>query len=557
MRFHKSRPPRGRSSTLSLASSSTTSTMATQEKEQLGRDSKISALKAIVPHLPNLLLKSTTHFLSLTPQSRSWDLRTTLTVELLRSYLARTIDDGLQTVESIQSLTMKQLKVEPHTWKVDVQIPVGSADGELIERIVETVVEELGDVGIRQHVPKVGAKSLTGEWVGNRKVVSGGERDEAAERRRENLSEEEKYDGLMREVEGGEDSGVVLWFHGGILCDPVTHRSIARKVARTTKGRVFLPRYRLSPQNPFPAALIDALISYLYLLYPPPGALHSPVPASKIIFAGDSAGGGLSFALLQLLLHLNHTPEPTSKAKDEGFPLAEENFCISWRTSQRPIPLPGGIVGVSSWVDVSRCFGEIRLPNGSRGSEEECKEWDYLPAPTDYRGRRYPPSPAWPENPGRTHFYAPDELISHPLVSPIVAESWHGSPPIWMCIGDECLRDSNLFFTHRLLASNVCVRFLKFTAMPHCFQVIIPHLDLSKKCIANMGEFIDAIFSNGSVKVGQTRINLKWGSQEVVPDDELCLGGLKLEDVAALMKNEINLWKEHARKEETEEAMRL
>ncbi|PWW80127.1 alpha/beta-hydrolase [Tuber magnatum] len=531
MRLHKGRPPRERSSTLSLSSASTTTSTSAPEKEHPGRDSKTDVLKAIVPHIPNLLLKSTTHFLSLTPQSHYWDLRTTLTVELLRSYLARTID-GFQTVESIQSLTMRTQKIEPHTWKVDVQIPVGSADGELAERIVETAVEELGDVGIRQHVPKVGARSLTGEWVGNRKVALGEGRDEAAERRRENLSEE------------------------GNLCDPVTHRSIARKVAKTTKGRVFLPRYRLSPQKPFPAALIDALISYLYLLYPPPGALHCPVPASKIIFAGDSSGGGLSFALLQLLLHLNHTPEPASGGRGEGFRLASSQggFSIPWRSSQRPIPLPGGIVGVSTWVDVSRCFGEVLLPNGSRGSEEECKGWDYLPAPTDYRGRRYPPSPAWPENPGRTHFYAPDELISHPLVSPISAESWHGSPPIWMCIGDECMRDSNLFFTHRLLASNACVRFLKFTAMPHCFQIVIPHLDLSKKCIANMGEFIDAIFTNGSVKVGQTRINPKWGSEEVVPDDELSLGGLKLEDVAGLMKKEIDIWKQHAWKvKETKE----
>ncbi|KAG0642619.1 Alpha/Beta hydrolase protein [Tuber brumale] len=343
------------------------------------------------------------------------------------------------------------------------------------------------------------------------------------------------------------------------FCDPVTHRGIARKVARTTKGRVFLPRYRLAPQSPFPAALIDALVSYLYLLYPPPGALHSPVPASKIIIAGDSAGGGLALALLQLLLHLNRTQGPNSGGEGESIlPVSSrENFSISWQSSQRPIPLPGGIVGVSSWVDVSRCFGEIRLPNGSRGSEEECKEWDYLPTPTDYTGRKCSPSPAWPENPGRRHFYAPDQLITHPLVSPIIAESWHGSPPIWICIGDECLRDSNCFLTHRLLASNVCVRFLKFTAMPHCFPVVIPHLDVSRKCIANMGEFIGSIFTSGSIKVGRTRFNSKGNSEGVVPDDELSLGGLKLEDVTALMKNAVKLWEEQAQKEKEKGAPRL
>lgn len=60
-------------------------------------------------------------------------------------------------------------------------------------------------------------------------------------------------------------------------------------------------------------------------------------------------------------------------------------------------------MGLSAWVDVSRCLGEIRLPNGNRGSEEECLEWDYLPTPAEQREGKYLPSPAWPENPGRTH----------------------------------------------------------------------------------------------------------------------------------------------------------
>ena len=100
---------------------------------------------------------------------------------------------------------------------MDVQIPVDGADGESAESLVRKVIEELGDVGIGQYVPKVGAESLTGEWIGNRKTTPGGGRDEAAERQRENLSEEEKYDGLMKEVEGGEGSGVVLWLHGGMF----------------------------------------------------------------------------------------------------------------------------------------------------------------------------------------------------------------------------------------------------------------------------------------------------------------------------------------------------
>ena len=175
-------------------------------------------------------------------------------------------------------------------------------------------------------------------------------------------------------------------------------------------GRCFLPRYRLAPQGPFPAAVIDALVSYLFLLYPPPGAFHSPVPASKIVLAGDSAGGGLSFALTQLLLHLNRTSEPTSRAP----------FKLLWQGEQRPVPLPGGVVGVSSWVDVSRCLGDIKLPNGERGSEEERVAWDYLPTPGVTGGFEFGRSPAWPKDIGRASvrdvfpfsFFCPDWLMS-------------------------------------------------------------------------------------------------------------------------------------------------
>lgn len=94
--------------------------------------------------------------------------------------------------------------------------------------------------------------------------------------------------------------------------------------------------------------------------------------------------------------------------------------------------------------------------------------------------------------------------------------------------------------------------------MPHCFQLTIPHLEVSRKSIANVGEFIEAIFTDGSVKVGQTRVGPKGDLKGEVPDDELSLGGLKLEDVAALMKKEIKLWKEQAQREkEIKEAGKL
>ncbi|KAI0202650.1 alpha/beta hydrolase fold-3 domain-containing protein [Astrocystis sublimbata] len=96
---------------------------------------------------------------------------------------------------------------------------------------------------------------------------------------------------------------VVLYFHGGAyiegdgrdkICKPVADRLIAKSGV----DAMFSVQYRLSGykgQNPFPAALQDALSSYLYLLN------DLRIPADRIIVAGDSAGGNLTMALLLYL----------------------------------------------------------------------------------------------------------------------------------------------------------------------------------------------------------------------------------------------------------------
>ncbi|KJZ80018.1 hypothetical protein HIM_00732 [Hirsutella minnesotensis 3608] len=96
---------------------------------------------------------------------------------------------------------------------------------------------------------------------------------------------------------------VVLYFHGGayVQNDGRTGDCAATASYFLKKGSadfMFSLQYRLSGRqglNPFPAALQDALSSYLFLLH----QLH--VPAKNIILAGDSAGGNLAVALLRYL----------------------------------------------------------------------------------------------------------------------------------------------------------------------------------------------------------------------------------------------------------------
>lgn len=66
----------------------------------------------------------------------------------------------------------------------------------------------------------------------------------------------------------------------------------------------------------------------LFLIRPPPGASHAPVKPHNIVVCGDSAGGGLSLALLQVL-------------RDSG------------------LPLPAGGILVSPWCDLTHSFPSI------------------------------------------------------------------------------------------------------------------------------------------------------------------------------------------------------
>lgn len=96
-----------------------------------------------------------------------------------------------------------------------------------------------------------------------------------------------------------------------------------------------MPEYRLSPQNPFPAALIDLFITYLSLLYPSESALHTPVSAKNIVFAGDSSGGNLVLSLLALLQHIRD----------------HHNGCVNFRGKRVDLPLPAGVATMSAHCD--------------------------------------------------------------------------------------------------------------------------------------------------------------------------------------------------------------
>jgi acetyl esterase/lipase len=123
-------------------------------------------------------------------------------------------------------------------------------------------------------------------------------------------------------------------FHSAYPGDIIAH--IWRGLLEHTRSvrRAVAVEYRLSrgapsrSANPFPAALLDALAAYDYLLNTVGFA------AADIIIVGDSAGANLALALTRYIA------EHRAALVDAASP------------GSKPVALPGGLVLCSPWVDL-------------------------------------------------------------------------------------------------------------------------------------------------------------------------------------------------------------
>lgn len=98
-------------------------------------------------------------------------------------------------------------------------------------------------------------------------------------------------------VPPGHRAGALLFVHGGgfAFCSPETHERCARVLALESGLPVLLPDYRLAPEHPYPAGLLDvvATMRAAFALPEPFGVAPGP-----LVLSGDSAGANLALAAM-------------------------------------------------------------------------------------------------------------------------------------------------------------------------------------------------------------------------------------------------------------------
>lgn len=204
---------------------------------------------------------------------------------------------------------------------------------------------------------------------------------------------------------------VILYCHGGGYSTGsiLYARTLTTKLAAGTSMDVLCFDYRLAPENPYPAALEDAMKAWNYLMLLGYGA-------RDVIVAGDSAGGNMA---LSLVLKLKE----------------EERL------------LPRGLVLMSPWTDLT----SSGKTHQSRAGVDPVLDAAYLQR--------------------MIQGYAKDQELGDPMLSPLFGD-FGGFPPTYIQVGDnEILLSDSTMLHKKMVQENVSVKLDVFKGMWHVFQM--------------------------------------------------------------------------------------
>lgn len=235
------------------------------------------------------------------------------------------------------------------------------------------------------------------------------------------------------EPEGADEQRVLLYLHGGayVLGSLNTHRGFIGALAQCCGLRALSADYRKAPECPFPAALDDARAAWDWLL-------RQGYRPADVVLAGDSAGGGLVLALLQLL-------------RDAG----EE--------------MPAAALCFSPWTDLAL-----------NGSAAHPHAEDQFVEALEIRAL------------GRC--YAADTPLTNPLLSPLYADL-RGLPPLLLQVSDgELLYADTLALAVRARAVGVPVTVQVFGGLVHWWHLFWRTVPEARTALQQAADFVGGVW---------------------------------------------------------------
>lgn len=231
------------------------------------------------------------------------------------------------------------------------------------------------------------------------------------------------------------ETRVLLYLHGGgyMVGSSTGYRPLASQLATRLKARVLVPDYRLAPENPYPAALEDAVRVYSWLL-------DNGVAPASLTLAGDSCGGGLTVATM-------------AAVRDAG------------------LPLPTGAALISAWADLDLASDSIT----SKADE------DPLLDQADLRGM--------------ANAYLGSTPARIPGASPVYG-NLAGLPPMLIQVGSaEILLDDSVRLAALAGAAGVKVQLDIWPKMFHVWHTYAPVLDEGAEALDGIAAFLAALYA--------------------------------------------------------------
>jgi epsilon-lactone hydrolase len=212
---------------------------------------------------------------------------------------------------------------------------------------------------------------------------------------------------------GADKSKVILYTVGGGYVSGTCsdHRQFVAKLAARCGVTILTFNHRLAPEDPYPAALNDALEAYQWLL-------DQGFKPENILIMGESAGGGLCLATL-----------------------------LAIRDKRMPLPVAG--VALSPWTDLKltgksyRTKADVCL--SPRGMSAVCSK-----------------------------YYYGDNDPTDPWISPLYGDL-HGLPPLYINVGSyETMMDDSTRFAAKAKEAGVDVTLTVGEKMIHCYPLLAP-----------------------------------------------------------------------------------